>query len=218
MDRHKDFVDLAKKGGIDVLFLGDSITDYWRSADKLKGGKAVWDAQFAPLHAANFGIGGDRTQHVLWRIENGELDSLRPKAVVLLIGTNNTGYERDRPTIPRNATAETIAGITAVVHRLKEKLPDARILLLAIFPRGQKNDPIRNQVKEVNAGIAQLSDGRNVRFLDIGARFLEPDGSLSAEVMPDLLHPSEKGYSIWAAAIKEPLNELLTSGAATARQ
>ena len=205
--RHEGFVDIAKQGNVDVLFLGDSITDAWRRDPP--GGKKVWDANFAPLRAANFGISGDRTQHVLWRLENGELDGIRPKAVVLMIGTNNTGFERDGTT-PRNTPAETAEGVAAIVKKLRSKQPQAKILLLAVFPRGEKPDhPQRKQIAEINAAIARLDDGRNVRFLDIGQKFLAPDGTLPKEIMPDFLHPVEKGYEIWAAAIKEPLAALL---------
>jgi lysophospholipase L1-like esterase len=205
LKRHESFVELAKAGGIDVLFLGDSITDFWRDP---KRGKTLWDEHFAPLHAANFGISADRTQHVLWRMDHGELDGIKPKVVVLMIGTNNTGLERDKVT-PRNTVPEAIAGVTAVVTELREKLPETKILLLAIFPRGEKDSPQRAQVAEINAAIAKLDDGKFVHFLDIGPKFLWPDGTLSSDIMPDLLHPSEIGYAIWAAAIKQPLEELL---------
>ena len=201
---HQDFVALAKKGGIDVLFLGDSITDFWRSR-----GKAVWDKNYAGLHAANFGISADRTQHVLWRLNNGEVDGIKPKVVVLLIGTNNTGVETNGS--PRNTTAEAIEGVTKVVQTLRTKLPESKILLLAVFPRADPKGPPpgSTQIKEVNAGLAKLDDGKFIRFLDIGPKFLESDGTFSKEIMPDLLHPSEKGYEIWAAAIKQPLADLL---------
>lgn len=203
LKRHVGFVAQAKAGGVDVLFLGDSITDGWRSK-----GKALWDAHYAPLKAANFGIGGDRTQHVLWRMQNGELDGISPKVVVLMIGTNNTGFERDKVT-PRNTTAEVVEGVTAIVQGLRTKLPATKVLLLAIFPRGEKDSPARAQVAAVNEGIAKLHDGQFVHYLDIGAKFLYPDGTLPTDIMPDLLHPNEIGYAMWAAAIKEPLAKLL---------
>jgi lysophospholipase L1-like esterase len=204
--RHEGFVAQARQGGIDVLFVGDSITDFWRRDDPKTGGKKVWDANFAPLRAANFGISGDRTQHVLWRLENGELDGLQPRAVVLMIGTNNTGFERDKVT-PRNSVPEVVEGVAAVVRTLRIRLPSARILLLAIFPRGASpDDPQRAQVNTVNAAIA---DGDRVRFLDLGPRFLAADGTLPPEIMPDFLHPGEKGYEIWAEAIRAPLAALL---------
>jgi lysophospholipase L1-like esterase len=203
IQRHEGFVEIAKKGGVEVLFLGDSITDFWRNT-----GKPVWEQNFAARHAANFGISADRTQHVLWRMDHGELDGIKPKVVILMIGTNNCGFERDGKT-PRNATPEVIEGVTAVVKEIRAQLPKSKILLLGIFPRAEKGAPIRDQIKEVNAAIAKLDDGKYVRFLDIGPKFLEPDGTLSREIMPDLLHPSAKGYQIWADAIKEPLAELL---------
>ena len=203
LKRHEAFLTEAKAGGIDLLFLGDSITDFWRNK-----GLNVWNKFYAPRHAANFGISADRTQHVLWRIEHGELDGLKPKVVVLLIGTNNTGKENGSGEI-RNTTSEVIEGVTAVVNTLRAKLPDSKILLLAIFPRGEKNDPQRAQIKEINAAIARLDDGKMVKFLDIGPKFLEPDGTFSKDIMPDLLHPAEKGYQIWADAMESTLAEMM---------
>jgi lysophospholipase L1-like esterase/ketosteroid isomerase-like protein len=204
--RHDGFVEIAKKGGIDVLFLGDSITDNWRKPEQ---GLPVWEKNFAPLRAANFGISGDRTQHLLWRMQNGELDGIKPRAIVLMIGTNNTGFERDKLT-PRNSPEEVVAGVTAIVKGLRTRLPRAKILLLAIFPRGATaDDPQRAQINRINAAIARLADGKRIHFLDIGPKFLASDGSLPKEIMPDFLHPGTKGYEIWAEAIKDPLVRLL---------
>jgi lysophospholipase L1-like esterase len=208
VQRHDAFVAEAKQGGIQVLFLGDSITDFWRDTNPQRGGKAVWDREFAPLHAANFGINADRTQNVLWRLEHGEAEGYQPKVVVLMIGTNNTGLERDGRT-PRNTTAETVEGVTAVVHELRAKFPDAKILFLAIFPRGEKDSPQRAQVAEVNRELAKLNDGQHVFFLDIGGRFLDAEGNIPRDIMPDRLHPSLKGYEAWADAIRAPLQQLL---------
>ncbi|WP_255558626.1 platelet-activating factor acetylhydrolase IB subunit [Horticoccus luteus] len=211
LKRHEGFVEIAHQGHIDVLFLGDSITDFWRNSGKppRTGGKAVWDANFAPLHAANFGISADRTQHLLWRIEHGELEGISPRAIVLMIGTNNIGFESDGTT-PRNTPAEAAEGVAAIVHTLRTKLPDAQILLLAIFPRSKKpDDPKRLQVAEINRLIAPLGKDAHVHYLDIGQKFLSADGTLSKNIMPDFLHPNEHGYEIWAAAIKEPLAALL---------
>jgi lysophospholipase L1-like esterase len=201
--RHDGFVAEAQKGGIDVLFMGDSITDGWRTR-----GKEVWDREYAPLKAANFGIGGDRTQHVLWRLRNGEAEGYQPKAVVLMIGTNNTGFERDS-TAPRNATPEIIEGVTTIVQDLRSDFPDAKILLLAVFPRAEKDSARRAQVAEVNESIAKLHDGTHIHYLDIGAKFLDAEGNIPLDIMPDLLHPNAKGYEIWADAIREPLKALL---------
>jgi lysophospholipase L1-like esterase len=201
--RHEGFVQEAQKGGIDILFLGDSITDGWRNK-----GSNVWNKYYAPRHAANFGIGGDRTQHVLWRMDHGELDGIKPKAVVLMIGTNNTGKETDHKT-PRNTVPEVAEGVQAVVNDIRAKLPDSKILLLAIFPRGTLNDPQRAQVALINTVIAKLDDGKTVKFLDINPKFLEFDGTLPKSLMPDLLHPNEHGYQIWADAMGPALDEML---------
>ncbi|MGA3162865.1 MAG: platelet-activating factor acetylhydrolase IB subunit [Verrucomicrobiota bacterium] len=201
--RHEGFMREAQKGGLDILFLGDSITDFWRNR-----GSNVWNKYYAPRHAANFGIDGDRTQHVLWRMDNGELDGIKPKVVVLMIGTNNTGREKDTGKI-RNTVPETIEGVQAVVRELRAKLPDSKILLLAIFPRGTLDDPQRAQVALVNTVIAKLDDGKMVRYLDIDPKFLEADGTLPKNIMPDLLHPNERGYQIWAAAMEPTLDEIL---------
>jgi lysophospholipase L1-like esterase len=195
--RHQRFLERAKQGHVDVLFLGDSITQGWEG-----NGKEVWKERFEPLHAANFGIGGDRTQHVLWRLEDGkELHGISPKAIVLMIGTNNMA----------NDTAANIAeGVKAIVHELRQQSPEAKILLLGIFPRGREAaNPFRAKIKDVNQRIAKLHDGKNVRYLDIGDKFLSADGSLSKEIMPDYLHLSAKGYGIWADAIQSALDEMV---------
>jgi lysophospholipase L1-like esterase len=195
---HEEFVALAAKGGVDVLFLGDSITAGWRGA-----GKEVWARDLAPLKAANFGIGGDRTQHVLWRILNGELEGITPKVAVLMIGTNNTGSD----------SAEDIAGgIQVIVKTLREKSPTTKVLLLAVFPRGQTMpNPGNTKIQEINRIIAKLDDAKQVRFLDIGPKFMAEDKTLPKDVMPDFLHLSPKGYQIWAEAMLPTLKELLGS-------
>jgi lysophospholipase L1-like esterase len=197
MKRHESYLERARKGDVDLLFLGDSITQGWSSA------KGVWDRYYGPRKAANFGIGGDRTQHVLWRIENGELDGISPKVVVLMIGTNNS---RDDPA---DAIAE---GVEAIVKDLREKLPRAKVLLLGVFPRGEKPDsnPAREKLAAVNERIKKLDDGgKTVKYLDIGGRFLNEDGTISKEIMPDFLHLSGKGYRIWADAMEPTLWSLL---------
>lgn len=202
--RHEGFVEIAKKGDINVVFLGDSITDAWRNFDatKKRGGKNVWDKTFAPLKAANFGIGGDRTQHVLWRLQNGELEGIKPKVVMLMIGTNNSNG--------KDNTAEEIAdGIKAIVARLRADLPDTRILLLAIFPRGEKPNAQREKNAKASELASRAADGKTVHYVDIGAKFLEPDGTLSREIMPDALHLSPRGYRIWAEAIEPKIKELM---------
>lgn len=197
--RHEGFVKQAQQGGIDILFMGDSITDFWRNR-----GLNVWNKYYAPQHAANFGIGGDRTENVLWRMDNGELDGIKPKVVVLMIGTNNTGTRKGANSVP-----QVIEGVTAVVNDIRAKLPDSKILLLGIFPRGALDDPQRAQVALINTVIAKLDDGGMVKFLDIGSKFLEADGTLPRSIMPDLLHPNERGYQIWADAMNPTLDEMM---------
>ncbi|HKD37178.1 MAG TPA: platelet-activating factor acetylhydrolase IB subunit, partial [Pirellulales bacterium] len=195
--RHEGFVEIAKKGGVDLLFLGDSITDGWRG-----GGKAVWEKNFAPLKAANFGIGGDRTEHVLWRLQHGELDGIKPKLAVLMIGTNNLGANKDE---------EIAAGVKAIVEELHKQTPETKLLLLGIFPRGMKaDDPARDRIKHINTIISKLDDGRTVKYLDIGDKFLEANGTLPKSIMPDALHPNAKGYEIWAEAIAPTVKEMLS--------
>jgi len=194
--KHEAFLMRAKKGGVELLFVGDSITEGW-------GNNPVWQKTYEPLNAANFGIGGDTTENVLWRLENGEIEGISPKVAVLLIGTNNFGLEGHAP----DAVAK---GVTAVVQMLRKRLPSTKVLLLAIFPRDEKpNTDTRKKIKTVNEQIVKLDDRKNVRFLDIGAKLSNPDGSLSKEVMPDFLHLSEKGYQIWADAMAPLLKELM---------
>ncbi len=197
VEQHKRQVAEARKNGCEVMFLGDSITAGWNG-----NGKQVWVQRYAPLKAANFGIGGDRTEHVLWRLQNGALDDgIAPKAVVLMIGTNNTG---------RDNAAQIAEGVTAIVQELAKRAPQAKILLLAVFPRGEKpGTSARTKIAQINKTIAQLDDGQRVFFLDIGEKFLQPDASLSKTIMPDYLHLSPAGYKIWADSIDAKLNDLL---------
>ena len=191
---HENFVGIAKLGKTDLLFLGDSITAGWA------GQKAIWEKAFAAYKPANFGIGGDRTQHVLWRIQNGELEGIKPKVAVLMIGTNNSAAD----------PAEGIAkGVTKIVQTIREKTPATKILLLAVFPRGEKPNPQREKIQQVNKIIAKLDDKKNIFFLDIGSKFLQPGDTLTKEIMPDFLHLSPAGYQIWADAITPKLAELM---------
>lgn len=197
-ERHKKCVDLTKKGGIDVVFLGDSITQGWEG-----GGKKTWDREFAQLNSGNFGFSGDRTEHVLYRLQNGEIVGLDPKLVVMMIGTNNIGHGSSTP-------QQTADGVRAITKTLWEKLPRAKILLLGIFPRGeQPNDQMRLKVNEATSLFKGLDDGKRVHFLDIGKFFLHQDGTLKMLLMPDALHLNENGYEIWAKAIKRQVTELL---------
>jgi lysophospholipase L1-like esterase len=200
MKRHEGFLEIAKKGDVDLLFLGDSITDAWRGKGD-KGGKEVWDKHFAPLKAANFGIGGDQTQHVLWRIQNGELDGIKPKVVVLMIGTNNLNGHRNE---------QVVGGIAAIVKTLHEKSPDTKVLLLGIFPRGAEGgSKSRMRIADINKEIAKLDDGKTIHYLDIGQKFLGENNDLPRDIMWDSLHLTTRGYEIWAEAILPTLRDML---------
>lgn len=189
MKRHDSFNKRVKEGNVDLLFIGDSITQGWEGS-----GKMVWAERYSKRNAVNLGIGGDRTQHVLWRLDNGNVEGIKPKLAVLMIGTNNSGS---------NTSEEIAEGIKAIVQKLGKKLPETKVLVLAVFPRGADSKDARRQVNsKANAIAASLADGKRVFFLDIGPKFLAEDGTLSKEIMPDLLHLSPKGYQIWADSIE----------------
>lgn len=198
--RHEKKLEEARALGkkAQVVFIGDSITEGWE-----KSGAPVWQRYYRQLDALALGFGGDRTENVLWRLQHGEVDAIAPKVAVLMVGTNNTGHRKENP-------QTTAAGIARNIEELRRRLPDTRILLLAIFPRGAKpDDELRLINDEVNARIARLADGRHVFYRDINQSLLEPDGTLSKDIMPDLLHPNEKGYEIWAKAMAPTLDMLL---------
>jgi beta-glucosidase len=188
---HQRIVDEAKKGGCEICFIGDSITQGWEGA-----GKERWTAVWAPRHAVNCGIGGDRTQHVIGRLDHGLLDALAApnnsiKWVVLMIGTNNTGSD----------SAEDIAaGIHTIIHKLRARLPHAQIALFAVFPRGHLPSPQRDTINSINARLAALAahDPQHIHLIDIGPKFLTPTGELPHDLMPDFLHLSPAGYKIWS--------------------
>ncbi len=175
--------------GAQILFIGDSITQGWEGE-----GKEVWQKYFAPFKAINLGIGGDRTQHVLYRLDNGNLEGIQPKAAVVMIGTNNSNGEDNTP-------AQIADGVRAIVQRLRDRIPGVKILLLAIFPRGENFNPQRGKLAQINQVLQKLDDGKQVFFLDIGHRFLTEDGLIPSEIMPDYLHLTPQGYEIWAKAI-----------------
>jgi beta-glucosidase len=203
-DRHERFMkdrdEALKKGNIDLVFIGDSITDAWRGGEPNK----IYNERWGKHNPLNLGISGDKTEHVLWRLENGELDGVKPKLVVIMIGTNNLGNA------PQATPEDTAAGVKCVVKTVREKVPDAKVLLLGVFPRGREaNDKYRGQIKTVNDTIAKLDDGKTVKYLDIGAKFLDAGGKLPEDIMPDALHPSPKGYQIWADAIGPVIDEMM---------
>jgi lysophospholipase L1-like esterase len=193
MELHNRFLKEAKQGNIDLLFLGDSITQGWNNNE-------VWQRFYGPRKAANFGIGGDGTGQVLWRLQNGELEGIQPKVAVLMIGTNN---------VSSSTPDEIVLGIAAIVKELRSRLPKTRILLLGVFPRAEKPSAVRERLKAVNEKIAKFDDGSNVKFLDISRAFLNPDETISHEIMPDYLHLSLKGYRMWADAMEPTLWSML---------
>ncbi len=196
--RHLGFVETASKGNIDLLLDGDSITDFWAQND---ANKAMYEKYFGSMKTANFGISGDTTQGLLWGLKNGEGQGFQPKAIMLMIGTNNSGS---------SSAAEIAEGVGAVVMEMRKDFPDAKILLLAIFPRSTPGDPIRDKLAETNRIVSKLDDQKHVFYLDIGAKFLDEKGVFLPESFrPDNLHPLAKGYDIWGAAVKDKLAELM---------
>ena len=186
----------------DVVFVGDSITDFWEREHRNR-----WNHWFSygKLRALNLGFSADRTEHVLWRLENGELDGFSSKAVVLMIGTNNSGHFSREDEAP----ADTIMGVKKVMSVIRVKQPYARLILMAIFPRGKDaNDPVRRRNDIVNRELNKLCDDHTALWVDVNQRFLTADGRLSRHVMPDYLHPSDTGYDIWASALLPILREI----------
>jgi len=200
-ERHQAFVEQARRGGIECLLMGDSITDWWQRA-----GVDVYEATFGSFACANFGIAGDRTEGVLWRMENGELEGYSPRLMMLMIGTNNLSSRRS----PANTPAEIAMAIAVIVTRFRTTFPDASVLLLGVFPRGaEAGSPYREPIRQINELIAHLDDGEHVRFMDIGDGFLEPDGSISVDIMADGLHPTARGYQIWADAVMPTFRQMM---------
>lgn len=197
---HRRFVAQAQQGDVDLLFIGDSITARFA----VGVGAPVWQRHFGGLKVANFGIEGDRVEHILWRLQNGELEGIQPKGVVLLAGINNTWGD---PNVDEETRGRYIAeGMRRIVTTLREKQPAARILLMATFPRGDGTPPC---IRVSNAALEKLADGQTMRFLDLGSKLAGPDGKVPSALMPDGLHPSEEGYRIWADAMKPILEEWL---------
>ena len=201
--RHALTSAAAKRAKPQILFIGDSITHFFGGEQfdsyALRG-QQTWGEFYAPRNAGNLGFGWDKTENVLGRLQHGAIDGIDPKLIVMMIGTNNSG----------NCSAPDIAaGITAIVAELNRRLPQSKILLLGIFPRGEKPGPQRDKLAEVNQIIARLDGTHNATFLDIGPKFLTPEGLITKDVMPDFLHPNEKGYRIWAEAIEPVVKKLM---------
>lgn len=196
LPRHEEKLAQAAKGNIDWVMIGDSITNNWEDP-----GKEVMEKYFSELNVLNLGYGGDRTENVIWRLQHGELDNVNPKFISIMIGTNNTGFRMEKP--------ENIAkGVEKILDLVQQKAPNAKVLLQAIFPRGEKiDDGLRVNNKRVNELLEKLAEQKQVMFANFNSAFLESDGVLTREIMPDLLHPEAKGYDIWAKKLMPYINK-----------
>jgi len=196
MKRHQSMNKNAKTSH-DLLFIGDSITQGWEGS-----GKATWEKFYGNRKALNLGISGDRTEHVIWRLDHGNLrNQKKAKAAVIMIGTNNTGHSNQDP-------SEVKDGIERIISTVRARCPQAKILLLGVFPRGlNPDDPKRQNNDAINEMISKFHTGERIHYLDISDKFLTADGILTKEIMPDALHPRQKGYEIWAEAIEPKLKE-----------
>ncbi|QDV23897.1 sulfatase-like hydrolase/transferase [Aureliella helgolandensis] len=195
--RDRSMTERARQGDVDLVFIGDSITQGWEG-----GGRKVWDEFYGDRKALNLGIGGDKTENVIWRLTHGNLAKIKPKVAVLMIGTNNTGHVLQDP-------AEVAAGVERILEILADKLPDTKVVLHGIFPRGPNEfDEMRLNNVAINQHIRRFADGERVQFLEVGDQFLEADGTISREIMPDLLHLNETGYRRWANALEPTLKAL----------
>jgi len=195
IQRHELMNRQARQGHIDLIYVGDSIVEHFN-----KQGKEAWEHYFTGRNALNLGISGDRTEHVLWRLDHGNIDGITPKLAIVMIGQNNGGHN----------TAEEIAeGVTAVVQRLRARLPETRILLLAIFQRREKPTPERAMLAWANEIISKLADGKNVFYMDINHIYVQPDGSIPKSLMYDFEHPTPLGHKVWAEAIETKVAELM---------
>ncbi|REL39303.1 acetylglucosamine-6-sulfatase [Rhodohalobacter sp. SW132] len=198
MPRHE--AKLAEDGreSAQLLLIGDSITHGWETT-----GSDAWDAHLSDYSVYNIGYSGDRTENVLWRFQHGEIDGINPDLAVLMIGTNNTGHRQDPPEC-------TAKGIEMILDELSEHLPETDILLLAIFPRSESaNDPLRLLNEEINQKIEPFGEREQVTFVNLNSHFLDDDENLPEDIMPDMLHPNEKGYNIWAKELKSYFSTML---------
>jgi lysophospholipase L1-like esterase len=200
---HEQLLAKAKQGRIDLYFVGDSITRRWGATDYPEF-LAHWKQNFHGWNAGNFGWGADSTQHILWRLQNGELDGVNPKVIVILAGTNNVGS-----TPPDDArVAEIIRGVKAIIETCRQKAPAATLVLTAIFPRND-HPAVVPGINRINANLARLADGRSIRFLNVNDKLADAQGALFEGMMADKLHPSVKGYDVWAIGLRPILTELL---------
>lgn len=208
---HEQLVEKAKMGGIDIYFEGDSITRRWGTSDyQWKANLANWNSNFFGWNAADFGWGADSTQNILWRLENGELDGVNPKIIVLLAGINNVG------TVPGgDEKVENITrGLQAIVKVMQEKAPNAVIILTGLFPRND-NMAVIPEINKINENLARMADGKKIRYINVNDKLADQDGKLHPGMTVDRLHPTPKGYQIWADALKPIFTEILGPPAKT---
>ena len=194
MERHESMNTKARQGKIDLIYIGDSIVQRYEGV-----GKHVWDHYYASRNALNLGISGDRTQHVIWRLDHGNIEGINPKLAIVMIGQNNGGH---------NTASEIAEGVTEVVKIIRTKLPKTKILLLGIFQRREKPTPERAVLAEANNIISKLADS-SVHYMDINSVYVQPDGTIPASLMPDFEHPSELGFKRWAEAIEAKVAEMM---------
>ncbi|MDR1957937.1 MAG: GDSL-type esterase/lipase family protein [Planctomycetaceae bacterium] len=196
--RHAEKCEIMKAGDIDLLMIGDSITHGWENQ------KQVWEKFYGGKKILNLGFSGDQTQHVLWRLQNSPLDAVKPKAAVIMIGTNNIGNDAQDP-------KDVALGIRAIVHLLQEKYPDIKIFVLYVFPRDNQPDgKLRVKTVKINSYLPGfLGDVKNVTLIDINNKFLDVNGVLEPYIMPDFLHPNTYGYVLWGKAVEPFLKPIL---------
>lgn len=199
IQRHEQKLAEAQRQQAEWVMLGDSITQGWESQ-----GKQVWQQHFGDIDTLNLGFGGDRTENLLWRLEHGELDAVKPKLITIMIGTNNTGHRQDSP-------QAIVEGVDRILSLVKAKQPAATIALYAIFPRGaDEQDELRQNNQHTNQQLAALAERFGIRFIDINSAFVSENGALSTDIMPDLLHPNAAGYQIWADSLKTLAAQYIT--------
>lgn len=206
---HEQLLQKARHGGIDIYFVGDSITRRWGATD-YPDFLANWNRNFHGWNAADFGWGGDTTQNILWRLENGELDGVNPRIIVILAGTNNVGRKPGGDA----EVADITRGIKALIDLCRAKAPAATIVLTAIFPRNDGGD-VGPTIDRINANIAKFADGKTIRFINVNSRLADSHGTLLEGMTVDKLHPALPGYQIWADALKPIFTEVLGPPAAT---
>ena len=215
--RHADVLHVKDRLDPEVVLIGDSITHFWGGDPKASqaNGPRSWQSTFGQYRTLNLGFGWDRIQNVLWRLDHGELDGVHPRVIVLHIGTNNTS---DTANARQNTPAEIVEGIRAIIRRLRAKTPEARIIFMAVFPREQRPDhPRRRLISEINSLLAELGDLPGITLLNIGPKLLQPDGTISPEIMADFCHPTEKGYQIWGEALASLLAASVAPASAAAK-